>query len=136
MKTSPLRFVLALVLGVFVSYCVTIFFQSYAPNILGYKVLEEGVSQDGYIKYVQNLPLKGTLAIIAACALGALSGGYTASRVASIRKRDAAIAVGISSVVILVFMSIAFYFPLFLAVGICIVQVPLAYFGGKLAGYR
>ena len=136
MKTSPLRFVLALVLGVFVAYCVNIFFQSYAPKLMGYAVLEEGLTREAYINYLQNLPSKGTLALIVSCALGAFSGGYVAARVSSLRKKDAALAVGAFSVIILVFMAIAFSFPLFLAIGIVFVQIPFAFLGGKVAAYR
>ncbi len=136
MKTSPLRFVLALVLGVFVAYCVNIFFQSYAPSLLAYPKLEEGVSRDAYISYLHNLPPRGTLALIISCGIGAFSGGYMAARVSKARKMDAALAVGAFSFIILVFMAITFSFPIMLAIGVVLVQIPFAFLGSKVEAYH
>ncbi len=133
MKTSPLRFILALAIGVFVSYCVAIFFQSFAPAIFSYNELDENITRELYTSYLHALPLRAILAIILATALGALSGAYTAARIAKGRKSDAALGVGLFSVVILVFMAITFDFPWVLGLGISLVQIPLALIGGKLA---
>lgn len=97
--------------------------------------MPETISQDAYIAYLQNLPLRAVLAIVLTCVLGAFSGGYTAARVARNRKKDAAIAVGITWMVILVFLSVAFSFPLLLAAGIILVQVPFAFLGGRIVGF-
>lgn len=136
MKTSPLRFVLALVLGVFVAYCVFIFLLSYTPRIFSYADLDEGYSQDAYINYMKNLPVRGTLAIIGSCILGAFAGGYTAARIEKNRKKDASLGVGISLTVMLVFLSITYSFPLFLAIGIITVQLPFTWFGGRVGAKR
>jgi MFS family permease len=131
-NTSPLRFILAITIGVFVAYCVDIFFLSYAPNILGYAALKEGTSREEYIQYLHKLPLIGVTAIILICGLGAFSGGYVASRIEKIRKQDAALGVGIFSLIILVFMSVAFSFPYLLAIGLVIVQIPMAILGARI----
>jgi len=133
MSTNPLRFVLSLVLGVFVAYCVAIFFQSYAPVLFSYDKLDENITRELYTQYLVTLPIRGFVAIIAATALGAFSGGYTAARFNKVRKGDASLGVGIFSFIILVFMSITFDFPWILGLGITIVQVPMAILGGRLA---
>lgn len=135
MNTSPLRFVLALTLGVFVTYCVFILISSYTPWIFSYDAMPETMSQDAYIDYIQAMPFRAVLAMVLTCILGAFSGGYTASRVAKNRKQDASIAAGIAWMVILVFLAVAFSFPLLLASGIIIVQIPFAYLGGRVAGF-
>lgn len=135
MNTSPLRFVLALAVGSFVTYCVFIFLSSYTPWIFSYEAMPELMSQDAYIAYIQELPLRAVVALVLTCILGAFSGGYTASRIAKNRKQDVAIAVGIVWMVILVFLAVAFSFPLLLAAGIIVVQIPFAFLGGRVAGF-
>ena len=136
MPTSPLRFVLALVCGVFVAYCVTLFFQTYAPSIIGYETLKEGADFKVFEDYLANLPLKAAIVIVLTAALGAFSGGYTATRVTIAKKKEAALGVGIFCTVIAVFMMIAFSYPIGLAISICAMLIPFAYFGGRFAGFK
>jgi hypothetical protein len=133
MTTSPLRFILALSLGVLVSYFVGVFFLSFGPSLFSYSPLEEGVSQDEYIKYVQELPTRGILAICLSCALGAFCGAYFAARIEKIKKMDAALGVGFFLLVVLVFVGVTFSFPLILILGMSSVLLPFCYLAARIA---
>ncbi len=136
MQTSPLRFILALAVGVFVAYAVIIFFQSYIPKLLSYEPLADDADVFQFEKYLAALSPQAIAALIACAAIGAFSGGYTAARIEKNKKETAALGVGIFSTVIAVFMIIAFTYPLALALGICAALIPFAYLGGRVASYR
>jgi len=133
MKTSPLRFILALSLGVLVSYFVGIFFLSFGPSLFSYPPLQEGISQNDYIHYVQELPIRGMVAICISCALGAFCGGYFAARVEKTKKLDAALGVGFFLLIVLVFIGVTFSFPIVLIVSMTLVLLPFCYLAAKIA---
>ena len=133
MKTSPLRFILALALGVIVAYIVMIFFQTYAPQILGYEPMAVDADVFAFEEYLSQLPVKAIVGIILSAALGMFSGGYMASRITLSKKKEAAMGVGIFSTVIAAFMIVAFSYPLALATGIILVLIPFSILGGWVA---
>ena len=133
MKSSPLRFILSLSLGVFIAYFVTIFFQSIAPILFGYQPLSEGADIYAFEKYLITLPMSAMLGLIGASMLGVFFGSYAAARIANQKKMEAALGVGFFCAVIYLFMIIAFSFPLDLAAALLIVIVPSGYLAGKVA---
>lgn len=136
MSSNPLRFILALSVGVFVSYCVTIFFQSYMPSLFNYPPLADNVDVFQFEAYLKELPQIATIALIVCTALGSFSGGYASARITKTKKTEAALGVGIFSTVIAMFMIIAFSYPMLLAIGVCLALIPFAYLGGRVASLR
>jgi len=133
MKSNPLRFILSLSIGVIATYFITIFFQSLAPNLIGYPSLEEGADVDRFERYLQELPLRANIAIVTSAILGVFFFFFAAARIVPIKKSEAALGVGIFCTVIYLFMVIAFAFPIGLAMPMLLFTTPFAYIGGRLA---
>lgn len=132
MKTNPIRFVLSITIGVLVAYFVSYGIQQLLPSIMGYEPMTKDASPQAFIDFLNGMTLPTYIAYILSFIIGAYFGGYASARFAKERKAEAALAVGIFLSIMCVFFVIAFTHPLWVAMIICLGQVPFAYLGGRV----
>jgi hypothetical protein len=133
-KLHPLlRIIIALLLGIFISFCVILLADSI--NVALYPSKHISPTFDEMQKEINTLPWTAFLIVSIGYMLSSFFGAYIAARI-SPEKYKLVVAMTIGFFLLLggIVYSIAFPNPLWLSITSCISFMVFAYAGGKLAG--